>query len=110
MTDDELIVRFEDGTIAPDEVGHREHLRLAWLYLQRHGRPESEQRLLAGLRALASRAGKPGKFNAALTLAWVAHIDAASAALAPDHSFDDLLRQHPGLLDRRVVREVAHTL
>ena len=110
MTNHELIARFEDGTIAPGAFGHREHLRLAWLYLRRHGRPEAEPRLLAGLRALASRAGQPEKFNAALTLAWVAHIDAASAALAPDHSFDDLLLHSPQLLDRRSVREMAQTL
>jgi hypothetical protein len=110
MTHDELIGRFEEGTIVPAAFGHREHLRLAWLYLQRHGRPEAERRLLAGLRALASRAGKPEKFNAPLTLGWVARIDAAAAALAPDHSFDDLLLHHPELLDHRSVREVAQTL
>jgi hypothetical protein len=109
MTHDELIGRFEEGTIVPGAFGHREHLRLAWLYLQQHGRPEAERRLLAGLRALAFRAGKPEKFNAPLTLAWVARIDAAAAALAPDHSFDDLLFHHPELLDRSV-REVARTL
>ena len=110
MTHDELIARFESGTIAPGAFGHREHLRLAWLYLQRHGRPEAERRLLDGLRALAARAGQPDKFNAGLTLAWVARIDAAAAALAPDHSFDDLLLHHPGLLDRRPVLGVAQTL
>lgn len=110
MTHDELIARFEDGTIAPGAFGHREHLRLAWLYLQRHGRTEAEGRLLTGLRTLASRAGKPEKFNAALTLAWVARLDDAAAALAPDHSFDDLLLHHPELVDHRSVREVAQTL
>ena len=65
MTHDELIAGFEGGTIAPGAFGHREHLRLAWLYLQRHGRPEAERRLLDGLRALAARGGQPDKFNAA---------------------------------------------
>ena len=110
MTPDELIAGFEGGTIAPGAFGHREHIRLAWLYLQRHGRPDAERRLLAGLRAFAAAAGKPDKFDAALTLAWVARIDAAAATLAPDHSFDDLLVHHPGLLDRRSAGEVAQTL
>jgi hypothetical protein len=107
---DELIAGFEGGTIAPGAFGHREHLRLAWLYLQRHGRPGAEWRLLAGLRAFAAAAGKLDKFNAALTLTWVARIDAAAAALPPDHSFDDLLLHHPGLLDRRSAGEAAQTI
>ena len=72
MTHDELVEGFEGGTLAPGAFGHREHLRLAWIYLQRYGRPEAERRLLAGLRAFAARAGKPEKFDAGLTLAWVA--------------------------------------
>jgi hypothetical protein len=110
MTNDELIAGFEAGTIPPGAFGHREHVRLAWLYLRRHGRFGAEQRLLAGLRAFAAAAGKPDKFNAPLTLAWVARIDAAAAALAPDHSFDDLLRYHPKLLLRRSAVEVAQTI
>ena len=110
MTDDELIAGFEAGTIPPGVVGHREHVRLAWLYLRRHGRAGAEQRLLTGLRALAAAAGKPDKFNAALTLDWVARIDAAAGALAPDHSFDDLLVHHPELLDRHPAGEMAQTI
>ena len=110
MTHDELIAGFEAGTIPPAAFGHREHVRLAWLYLRRHGRAGAEHRLLAGLRAFAAAAGKPDKFNAPLTLAWVARIDAAAAALAPHHSFDDLLVHHPELLARRAAGEVAQTI
>jgi hypothetical protein len=110
MTHDELIAAFEGGTIAPGAFGHREHVRLAWLYLRRHGRPGAERRLLAGLRAFAAAAGKPEKFNAALTLAWVARLDTAAAALPPHHSFEDLLLHHPELLDRRCAGEAAQTI
>ena len=110
MTHDELIAAFEGGTIAPGAFGHREHVRLAWLYLRRHGRPGAERRLLAGLRAFAAAAGKPEKFNAALTLAWVARLDTAAAALPPHHSFEDLLLHHPELLDRRCAGEAVQTI
>jgi N-formylglutamate deformylase len=109
MTSDELIAGFEAGTIPPGAFGHREHVRLAWLYLRRHGRAGAEQRLLAGLRAFAAAAGRPDKFDAPLTLGWVARIAAAAAALAPDHSFDDLLRHHPELLDRCSAGETSQT-
>ena len=101
---------FEAGTIPPAAFGHREHVRLAWLYLRRHGRAGAEHRLLAGLRTFAAAAGRPDKFNAPLTLAWVALIDTAAAALPPDHSFDDLLIHHPELLARRSAGEMAQTI
>ena len=100
---------FAAGTIAPGRFGHREHVRLTWLYLQQCGRPEAERRLLTGLRGLAARAGKPDKFSAPLTLAWIDRIDRARIALG-EHSFDDLLRHYPELDDRTSVRAVTQTI
>jgi hypothetical protein len=100
MTEDELIGAFEDGSLPPSAFGHREHVQLAWVYLTRFGPVEAERRMLHGLRALAARAGKPDKFDAPLTRAWVAAI--AAADLAHDaHSFDDLVRMRPDLLESR---------
>jgi hypothetical protein len=108
MTDDELVDGFEGGTLAPAAFHHREHVRLTWLLLTRFGRAEAERRLLAGLRALATRAGKPEKFNAPLTLAWVALIDGARLA-GPNRSLDELLSARPDLLERGAVRVAAAT-
>jgi hypothetical protein len=99
MTDEELMTRFEAGTVEPGRFGHREHLRVTWLYLRRCGRPQAERRLLSGLRGLAMRAGKPDRFSARLTLAWIDRIDRARIGLG-EHSFEDLLRLHPELGER----------
>lgn len=109
MTDEELMSGFEAQTIEPGRFGHREHVRLTWLYLQRYGRPEVEHRLLTGLRALAARAGKPEKFSAPLTLAWIDRIDRARTALG-HHSFADLLHDNPALVDRATLREITHAI
>jgi N-formylglutamate deformylase len=109
MTDDELMAGFAHDTIDPAGFGHREHVRLAWLYLQRYGRAEAERRLLTGLLALAARAGRPAKFSAPLTLAWVDRIDAARSALG-HHSFDDLLHRHPELGHRASVRGLTQAI
>jgi hypothetical protein len=103
MTDDELVGGFETGLLAPERFGHREHLRLAWWYLTRFGRDETERRLLTGLRAFATRAGKPGKFDAALTLAWIGVLADASAQLG-SATFDALIAARPDLLDSATVR------
>jgi len=100
MTDDELAAGFEGGTLQPAAFGHREHVRLTWLYLVRRGRLEAERRMLDGLRALAARAGRPGKFSAVLTMAWVATIADAIADHPGAASFDELVAAAPQLLDR----------
>jgi hypothetical protein len=104
MDDLELIQAFESGTLPPGEFRHRDHVRLTWLYLERHGRDEAERRLLAGLRAFAARAGKPRKFDGPLTRAWVAAIDGARAGCA---SFEELAARRPELLDSRFLETAA---
>ena len=102
MTDEELMQGFEDGSLAPAAFGHREHVRLTWLYLARLGRDGAERRLLAGLRAFAIRAGRPEKFSAALTLAWIDLI--ATAARDGAASFEELIGRRPDLLDAAATR------
>ena len=103
MTDDELVSGFETGGLPPGRFGHREHLRLAWCYLTRFGREETERRLLAGLRVFAARAGKPDKFDAALTSTWVGVLADACAQLESP-TFDTLIAARPELLDSSTVR------
>jgi hypothetical protein len=104
MTDDELVDGFETGLLAPDGFGHRQHLRLAWCYLARFGREETERRLLIGLRAFAAHAGKPDKFDAGLTSAWVGVLADASARLGSPATFEALIAARPDLLDPAAVR------
>ena len=106
MTDDQLLAGFEAGTLAPERFGHREHVRLAWCCLTRFGRAEAERRLLEGLRAFAARAGKPEKFDAALTSAWVASLAAVADALGPSAGFETLVAERPDVLDPAYVRAV----
>ena len=98
MTDAALAAAFEAGTLPPSDFHHREHLRLAWLYLQRHGPAGTEQRLLRGLQALAIRAGRPAKFDAALTRAWLRRIEQAASANPPAPSSEAFIAMHPELL------------
>jgi hypothetical protein len=83
--------------------GHREHLRLAWLLLNDTAsplRPEEEvSRIVA---RIAAAHGKPQRYNRTLTDAWVKIVDHCRSAAGCD-SFEELLRQHPWLLDKRVI-------
>jgi hypothetical protein len=105
MTDDELIEAFEAGALPAAMFRHREHVRVTWLYLVQYGRGDAERRLIEALRAFAVRAGQAAKFDAALTRAWVAAIDAARLAHPDVRSFDEITARRPDLLDRRSVRK-----
>ena len=96
---------FASGTLGPGDFHHRDHVRLAWVYLRRYGHNDAERRLLEGLRAFATRAGKAEKFDAPLTRRWLALIDSARQSAAAQ-SFDELIAAHPELLDPTTVARV----
>lgn len=103
MKDDELVAAFEGGWLEPAAFRHREHVRVAWVLLQRYGRDGAEERLAGGIRALAARAGRPEKYDGALTRAWVERIDQVRAARPDLTTFAALEAGRPDLLDPRRV-------
>ena len=109
MTDAMLMRAFEDGTLAPSDFHHREHVRLAWLYLKRYGRTGTERRLIAGLRSMAELAGKPDRFDEALTRRWVRRIEEAAATTAAT-TFDAFIAARPQLLERMGAAPLAGRL
>lgn len=91
MTSDQFLAQFETGVLAPGTFHHRQHVQLAWLYLVRYGRTVAEARLLDGLRAFAIRAGQPGKFDEALTRAWIDAVERARHASPDIDTFEEFL-------------------
>ena len=102
MTPEELVQGFTNGALATASFGHREHVQLTWMLLVRHGRAEAEEQLLAGLQAFAARSGRPDRFDAALTRAWIAAIDDAREKTAAV-TFEELIAARPDLLRRSAV-------
>jgi hypothetical protein len=94
---------FEARAIPKTEFKHRQHLRLAYVYLTEGGAESAHKRVRAALHAFISHHGiPPTKYNETLTRAWV---------LAVRHfmekkdtvSFDELIDAHPVLLDSRIM-------
>jgi hypothetical protein len=87
----------------PGPFGHREHLRLAWLALEAApSTSDAQDRVSDAIRAIAGGMGVPQRYNRTVTDAWVrivAHCRAAGRA----RTFDELLRDHPWLLDKRLL-------
>jgi hypothetical protein len=97
MSDDELCAAFDAATLPKEDFHHREHLRVAFVYLVRHGEA-APPRFCAALSHFAAAKGVPGKYRQELTLDWLARIrrEAAKASYADSQEF---LARNPGLLD-----------
>jgi flavin reductase (DIM6/NTAB) family NADH-FMN oxidoreductase RutF len=83
-----LVAAFEAGSIDGPEFPHRRHVQVAWGLARRYGREDGLQRMSAGIRAIATRAGKPEAYHETITRAWFELVAQA-----------DDLHEVPGLFD-----------
>jgi hypothetical protein len=102
MDDDAFLDAFERGALQHHGFGHRDHLRMAWLYVRRYGQHEAMRRAGTGLRELAASHGHPERYSATRTAVWVTLV-AHHLAEAPDLGFDAFLGRFPRLLDGRLL-------
>ncbi len=80
--------------------GHREHIHLAFLAVQRYG-PAAAPEVVAGwLQEIAARHGAPQKFHATMTRAWAGLVAHHAAACPPGTGFAAFAARHPALLDK----------
>jgi hypothetical protein len=85
-----------------DRFGHREHLELTWRAVRRYGRVTARDLVAAGIRETATYAGRPQKYHATVSRAWV-ELVAHHVAERPAAGFDEFLAHNPALLDRRLL-------
>ena len=76
---------------------HREHVRLAWIYLRSYGRAGAEERIAQTIRRYAAAQGAAQKYHHTITMAWMRLVEAALARSAPEWDFDAFAEAHPGL-------------
>jgi hypothetical protein len=100
LSDEEFVQAFEACRLPPDAFHHADHIRLAWLYVKRHGTSGAEVRLLAGIRKMALHAGAPQKFLFTTTVAWTRLVAAAQHSGPAANNFSEWILLHPQLLDR----------
>lgn len=72
LTADDLrfVEQFEACRVPAGGFGHRDHVRLCWIYLQQTGPVEVLEQLGRGLQAFAAAQGKPGLYHATITWAF----------------------------------------
>ena len=99
MTDDELVMAFEDGTLAASAFTHAAHVRVAWWYLRQAPFPDALARFSQALRRFAAGHGAAGKYHETITVAWMALV-AERLQASPELGWDAFAARYPELLVR----------
>jgi len=103
-TDDRFVAAFRDGSLPGEEFPHREHVRMAWLYLERHPTAEALLHFSADLRRFAAGKGNPALYHETITWAYLLLIAERRAAGETYAAFaernPDLFAWKPSLLER----------
>jgi len=95
----EFLRSFEDLTFPSENSHHREHIHLAWLYLQQNDTQQATNRMVESIRRFATVHGAPEKVHATLTYVWV-RLVAAALRRSPGLSFSWFTAANPELLDK----------
>jgi len=101
--DEEFLAAMEAATWPGERFGHREHVRLAWLYLRREGLEAGAARIRGTIQRYATSLGAAGKYHETMTLAWCAHVYGALRETPGLESFEAFLAAHPALRDSRLL-------
>src|SRR2546421_4024138 len=78
-SDEDFLHAFEDLSFPAHLFRHREHLRVAWLYLKSTDPSSAAERMSEGIRRFANHHGATQKYHHTLSLAWMRLVAAALA-------------------------------
>lgn len=87
---------FDHGTL--EEFHHADHVRLAWIYLQREPALEALGRFVAGIRRFAAAKGKPDLYHETVTWAYLLLIHERLERTGRDVGWDEFAAANPDLL------------
>jgi hypothetical protein len=102
LTDDQFIEAMEQLRVANANFHHRDHIRLAWVYLRRDNPSLAGENLSRCIRRYATHNEAPRKYHHTITLAWVRIVSAAMRLTPALESFELFAAAHPFLFEVRL--------
>ena len=105
VSDEAFARAFENCEIPNELFRHRDHLRLAFIYLRRYGAPDARLRIVESIRRYAVHHGAPQKYHETITLAWMLLVEQAVARVPAGANFEMMLEEFPDLLNKSVLQE-----
>lgn len=104
VSDLRFLQAFESCELTAAEFRHREHLRLAYIYLSLYPFDRAAQKMEEGLRRLLAHLGAPpSKYHETLTWAWLLAVHHFMHLAGPTTGFDEFLAGSERLLDQHVM-------
>jgi hypothetical protein len=108
MDDETFLQRFEQCQIAPDDWGHREHIKVAYLYLRHLPLDAAAGRMREGLKALQAAFQVPDAldrgYHETMTHVWMRLVEFTLRQFGPSASADEFYDSHPELWQAKVLR------
>lgn len=115
MTDDEPYDAFTSSALPADQFHHEQHVRVAWLFVCRHGMPAALGEFTAAIKRFAAAKGAHGRYHETITWAFLLIIaerqarEAHASRPAFASANQDLLTWQPSILDRYYSRALLAT-
>jgi len=104
-SDEDFLRAFEDLSFPADQFHHREHIRVAWLYLKSSDATRAAELMTAGIRRFANHHGATQKYHHTLTLAWIRLVAAALVETPEGQTFQQFLGEHAELADKDLLKK-----
>lgn len=101
----DLVQKFENNTLEPEDFGHKEHLIVAHTMLDEYTFIEAAAAYSKGIQNLAERAGAPDKFNTTITLALLSII-AERMSRSKALGWDDFISQNQDLNSKSILAQM----
>jgi hypothetical protein len=102
MSDDAFVEAFESCALPKGAFHHRDHIRLAWLYLRQHDFPVAAGRIEQSIRRFAAHLGISEKYHHTITIVWLRLVATALRKSPGTGTLENLFEQHPELLDQNL--------
>lgn len=103
-SDRQFLASFEACKLAAGDFRHREHLRVAYIYLTLHPYDEALEKMEIGLRRLLAHLHAPAsKYHRTLTEAWLRAVQHFMQTAGPTTGFEQFLETAIPLLDKDIM-------
>ena len=108
MDDETFLRQFESTAWPRAEWHHRQHVKVAYLYLRRHPLATAAVKIREGIRAYNAAHQVPesltGGYHETMTQAWLRLVHFTLCEFGPAENADAFFEQHPQLSQKQALR------
>lgn len=97
LTDEALLDAFVSTALPADQFHHQQHMRVAWLFVRRHGMPGALGAFSDAIKRFAAAKGAHGLYHETITWAFLLIISERQVR-QPASTWDDFARANADLL------------